>query len=227
MGPHVTKLAMADDHVMVRKGIVQFINSASDRFEIILQATNGNELIRQFPAHPKDQPDIVIIDIKMPEKDGFETAHWLKTNHPHIKIAVLTMFGDERSVLRMLKIGVAGYLTKNMEPEDLLTGLESIRDKGFYYSDFITGTLWHSVKNENAGLSPHEIWVSLSEKEKTFVKHTCSELTYNQIAGQMGLSVKTIDGYRDSLFNRFNVKTRVGLVLYAIKNEIIPLSTLA
>lgn len=225
--PLPLKLAIVDDHILVRKGIVQLISSASERFKVILEAGNGDELISQFPPLPSNQPDIVITDIKMPQKDGFETVNWLKTNHPHIKIAVLTMFDDEKSVLRMLKLGVDGYLTKNMEPKDLLAGLHSLRDKGFCYSDFITGTLWQSVKNEKAGLSPFDIWLSLSEKEKTFVKHTCSEMTYHEIAGEMGLSVKTIDGYRDNLFTRFKVRSRVGLVLYAIKNEIISLSTLA
>ena len=225
--PPPAKLAIVDDHILVRKGIAQLISSASDRFKVILEAGNGNEFIDQFPVLLKHQPDIVITDIKMPQKDGFETVHWLKMNHPHVKIAVLTMFDDERSVLRMLKLGVDGYLTKNMDPQDLLTGLQSLLDKGFCYSDFITGTLWQSVKNEKAGLSPYEIWLSLTEKEKTFVKHTCSELTYNEIAGEMGLSVKTIDGYRDNLFTRFKVRSRVGLVLYAIKNEIISLSALA
>ena len=221
------KLAIVDEHILVRKGIAQLIRSAPDRFEVIIEAGNGNELIAQFPPLRKDQPDIVITDIRMPHKDGFETVHWLKMNHPHVKIAVLTMFDDERSVLRMLKLGVDGYLTKNMEPEHLLAGLQSLRDKGFCYSEFISGTLWHSLKNEKTGLSPHDIWLSLSEKEKTFVKHTCSELTYNEIAGEMGLSLKTIDGYRNNLFTRFKVRNRVGLVLYAIKNEIISLSTLA
>ncbi len=222
-----TKIAIVDDHNLVRKGTAQLINNASDQFKVIFEACNGNELIAQFPPLRKHQPDIVITDIRMPGKDGFETAHWLKMNHPHVKIAVLTMFDDERSILRMLKLGVDGYLTKYMDPQDLLAGLQSIRDKGFCYSDFITGALWQSVKNEKTGQSPYEIWLSLTEREKTFVKHTCSELTYNEIAGQMGLSVKTIDGYRDNLFTLFNVKSRVGLVLYAIKNEIISLSNLA
>jgi two-component system, NarL family, invasion response regulator UvrY len=227
MQQHLTKLAIADDHLMVRKAIINLIDGASDRFKVILEAANGNELIAHFPPDPKQQPDIVITDIKMPEKDGFETAHWLKTNHPNVKIVVLTMFDDEPSVLRMLRIGAHGYLTKNMDPRELLTGLESVRDKGFCYSEFITSTLWQSLKKDKPGMSPHEIWLSLSDKEKTFVKHTCSELTYNQIAGEMGLSVKTIDGYRDNLFTRFNVKSRVGLVLYALKNEIVSISTLA
>jgi DNA-binding NarL/FixJ family response regulator len=135
------------------------------------------------------------------------------------------MLEDERSVLRMLKLGVEGYMTKNMEPQELLIGLQSILDKGFCYSDFITGTLWGSVRNDAADLSPVEVWLSLTEREKTFVKHTCSELTYTEIASQMGLSVKTIDGYRDNLFTRFNVRSRVGLVLYALKNNIIELSS--
>jgi len=227
MTKQVTTLAIVDDHLMVRKGIITLIGDAGNRFKVILEASNGNELISLFPSDPKQQPDIVITDIKMPGKDGFETAQWLKTNYPNIKIVVLTMFDDEPSVLRMLRIGADGYLTKNMDPSELLLGLESVRDKGFCYSEFITSTLLQSVRNEKAGQSPHDIWLTLTEKEKTFVKHTCSELTYNQIAGEMGLSVKTIDSYRDNLFTRFNVKTRVGLVLYALKNEIISLSTIA
>src|ERR1700755_3365868 len=117
------KLALVEDHILVRKGIVQLLNSTPGQFEVILEAGNGDELITQFPSLRKHQPDIVITDIRMPCRDGFETAHWLKMNHPHVKVVVLTMFDDERTILRMLKLGVDGYLTKNMNPEELLNSL--------------------------------------------------------------------------------------------------------
>jgi DNA-binding NarL/FixJ family response regulator len=222
----IIKLALVEDHVLVRKGIIQLLKNAPDQFQVTIEAGNCDELIDQLPPHSKDHPDIVITDIRMPGNDGFETAQWLKLHHPHIKVVILTMFDDERSVLRMTKLGVDGYLTKNMNPDELLNSLLSVRDKGYFYSDFVTETLIHSVRNEKV-LSASDIWLTLSEREKAFVKHACSEKTYNEIAGEMSLSAKTIDGYRDNIFTRFNVKSRVGLVIYAIKHEIISLSALA
>lgn len=220
------KLSIVDDHNLFRKGIVNLIKNASEDYTITVEAGDGNDLISQLHGLRKNLPDIIMVDIKMPNKDGFETVHWLKSNYPHIKVVVLSMFNDEKSVIRMLKLGVDGYLTKNIEPEEFFEALQSVTKKGYCYSDFLTGTLIHSVKNEQAGGSPQEIWLALSEREKEFVRLTCTEMTYSEIAVEMKLSAKTIDGYRDNVFSRFKVRSRVGIVLYAIKNDIIPVSAL-
>jgi DNA-binding NarL/FixJ family response regulator len=158
------------------------------------------------------------MDIHMPQMNGFDAVQWLNQNFPLVKILVISMMQNEESVVRMLKMGVKGYLSKDVEPRALVEALEAIMNKGFYYTDFITGKLVHSIQNENTSA---ETFRSLNAREKQFLQLACSELTYNEIAAKMYLSPKTIDGYRVALFEKFNVKSRVGLVIYAIKNDLV------
>ena len=161
-------------------------------------------------------PDIVLMDINMPEMDGYETTLWIKDNHPEIKVLALSMYDNENAIIRMLRAGVKGYILKDCDPSELHYAINSIITSGFYYTENVTGKLISMVsKKDNND--------ELNEREITFLKLVCSELTYKEIADKMYKGVRTIDGYRDALFEKLNVKTRVGLVLYAIKNGIVNL----
>jgi len=166
-------------------------------------------------------PDIVLLDINMPEMDGYETAQWLKQHHPDVKVLALSMYDNETSIIRMLKSGARGYILKDSEPGELKAALRALEEKGFYYSDLVSGKLMHAInkmEDENGNLKNI---VPLNERETDFLTYACTELTYKEIAEKMFLSPRTIDGYRDALFEKLNVKTRVGLVMYAIKNGIV------
>jgi DNA-binding NarL/FixJ family response regulator len=157
----------------------------------------------------------------MPEMDGYETACWLRRHYPEIKILALSMYDTDNSIVRMLKNGVKGYILKDSEPAELKLALESVIQKGFYYSEMITGKLIHTINAlEKPGYHVRHL-LRLNERELEFMKLVCTEWTYKEIADQMYLSPRTIDGYRDSLFEKLNVRTRVGLVLYAIRNGIV------
>jgi two-component system, NarL family, invasion response regulator UvrY len=156
------------------------------------------------------------MDINMPEMDGYETTLWLKNNHPDIKVLALSMYDNENAIIRMLRAGVKGYILKDCDPSELKYAINSIITSGFYYTENVTGKLISIVsKKDNDD--------ELNEREIAFLKLVCSELTYKEIADKMYKGVRTIDGYRDALFEKLNVKTRVGLVLYAIKNGIVSL----
>ncbi|HRH59311.1 MAG TPA: response regulator transcription factor [Chitinophagaceae bacterium] len=212
-------VALADDHALIRNGLAGLINSF-DGFKVIFQAGNGNEFIDALKTNPL--PDVVLMDINMPKKDGYETTLWLKNNHPSVLVLALSMYDNESAIIRMLKCGARGYILKDAEPSDLKRALTDITTKGFYLNEMVTGHLIHTMQKMDSDAET-KTTLHLTDKEIDFLKLICTELTYKEIADRMNLSPRTVDGYRDNLFDRLNVKTRVGLVLYAIKNNIVNL----
>ncbi len=211
-------VALADDHILLRNGLASLINSL-DNYNVIFEANHGKDFIEKL----KDRiiPDIVLMDINMPEMDGYETTNWLKQNHPEVKVLALSMYDNEPSIIKMLKCGAKGYVLKDIEPAEFKTALDSLVNKGFYYSDLVTGKLIHAVNNSDSTERNTLNGVSLSDREIEFLKYACSEMTYKEIAEKMFLSPRTIDGYRDELFEKLQVKSRVGLVMYSIKNRLV------
>ncbi len=223
MPDQLTKLALIDDHKLFRKGMRSLIDMVSNNnYHIIFEADNGNDLQKKISR--TNAPDIALLDINMPGMDGFETVKWLTAHYPKIKVLVVSMVENEECIIRMLKLGVKGYLSKDVEPAELRDALEAVSNKGFYYTDFITGKLIHSLQNaHNGSLNTSLAIAELTDREKDFLHLVCSELTYIEIAKAMFLSAKTIDGYRNILFDKFGVKTRTGLALFAVRNGLVPL----
>jgi len=211
------KLAIVDDHNLFRKGLIKLINlgNKENKYSILFEAESGLDL--QHKLKKKDLPDIILMDIDMPDMDGYEVTQWLREKHPSINILVISMIKSEKAIKRMLQLGVKGYLSKDIEVEDMQNALDAIVKKGFYYSDLVTNLMAASFL-PNYKNNPDE--GKLSHNEAEFLQLACTELTYTEIAAKMNLSPKTVDNYREALFQKFNVKNRVGLVLYAIKNEL-------
>jgi len=221
-GKQKMRLALVDDHTLFRKGMINLIEMVCNDCQILFEADNGIDLQQKLTTG--NEPDIILMDINMPFMDGFATVQWLNEKFPLVKVLVVSMVEKEESIVRMLKMGVKGYLSKDVEPKELGEALSSIMNKGFYYTDFITGKLVHALQNETEpDTNKAAVIKSISDREKNFLKLACSELTYTEIAEQMCLSPKTIDGYRNSLFEKLNVKSRVGMALYAIKHGLVQL----
>ncbi|MDJ1497423.1 response regulator transcription factor [Cytophagaceae bacterium DM2B3-1] len=214
------QVALVDDHKLFRRGLVELINGFTD-YKVVLEATNGKEFIQKLSSEPL--PDLVLLDVNMPEMDGYETATWLRKHHPSIKILVLSMYDSETAIIKMLRIGVSGYILKDAETHELKHALDDLIQKGFYYSDLVSGTLAKSIAKPMVETHVQHIH-GLNDREIEFLKMVCTELTYKEIADQMCLSVRTIDGYREHLFEKLNVRSRVGLVLFAIRSKIISVS---
>jgi DNA-binding NarL/FixJ family response regulator len=216
------RLALVDDHTLFRKGLISLIEMVSDDYIILFEADNGIDL--QQKLDPGNLPDIILMDVNMPGMDGFASVQWLNEHFPMIKILVVSMIEKEEIIVRMLRLGVKGYLCKDVEPKILGEALHAIVNKGYYYTDFITGKLVHSLQADlpDKATKP-DILKLMNDREKDFLQLACSEFTYNEIAAKMFLSPKTIDGYRNSLFEKLQVKSRVGLALYAIKNGFVQL----
>jgi two-component system, NarL family, invasion response regulator UvrY len=212
-------IALVDDHKLFRKGLVTLLELACPECNIIFEADNGTDLIDKIKKN--EAPEIILLDVNMPGMDGFATVQWLKDNYPQVKILVISMIEKEDAIVRMLKLGVKGYLCKDVEPQELRSAITAVHEKGFFYTDFITGRLVNSLQRGEG--TDEIVHGGMNEQERKFLQLACSEMTYNQIAEKMFLSPKTIDGYRNSLFEKLNVKSRVGLVLYAVKNKIVSL----
>ncbi len=206
-------IGLADDHILLRKGLVSLVQNLG--YSVLLEVDNGNELIQKLQSGI--EPDLILMDINMPVLDGYETTKWIKENKPLIKVLALSMYDDEKAIMKMLRNGARGYILKDSEPAELRMALEAVITKGYYYSELVTGKLIHAI---NGGNDTSKQEVKLNERELEFLKLACSELTYKEIAAQMHLSPRTIDGYRDALFEKLDIKTRTGLAIYAIKNGI-------
>ena len=216
----MSNVVLVDDHVLLRNGLASLIESFGN-YKILFEANNGKAFIEKL--NPKALPELVLMDINMPEMDGYETCLWLKNNYPDIKVLALSMYDNENAVIRMFKAGAKGYILKDCEPAELRAALKAVITKGFYYSEMVTGKLIHTINTLDENDSQAKNIIKLNDREITFLKLACTELTYKEIADKMFVSPRTIDGYRDDLFEKLNIKTRVGLVMYAIKNGVITL----
>ncbi len=206
-------VAIVDDHVLIAKAITNIIDSFP-RYKVLFEAEHGKALMEQF-KNPKNVPDVVLLDISMPVMDGFETAKWLKQHHPDVLIMVLSMQNDDASLIKMIKAGAKGYLLKNIHPNELHTALDALVAKGYYYPEWAASKVFLNIAGEQHSKTGVEI--SFTDREVEFLKHICTELTYKEIGDIMFCSARTVEGYRDSLFDKLGLKTRVGLVMYAIK----------
>ncbi|HEY4111244.1 response regulator transcription factor [Puia sp.] len=213
-------VALVDDHVLLRGGLAALISTFEPRFRVCLQASDGRDMIRQMEKLDADlTPDIVLVDIIMSGMDGGETTFWLKQNKPDVKVLILSMYDSDITIMRMLKNGARGYLMKDIDAEELLSALNIVVEKGYYYSEPIVQKLARSISNARSDATDGStgVAVTLSDREREVLRLMCSEFTLKEMADRLYLSPRTVDGYRDSLFQKFNVKSRVGLVLVAIK----------
>jgi two-component system invasion response regulator UvrY len=210
-------VALVDDHTLIRSGLANLIREFGD-FEVTLEANNGRHFLTLICG--LSLPDIVLLDINMPEMDGYETAARIRDTYPNIKVLALSMNDKDKAIIRMLRHGARGYILKDVEPAELRRALTEVYDNGYYYSEIVTSRLIHNINQNTDPTIGDSLDPRLSEKEIQFLKYACTEMTYKEIADAMFLSPRTIDGYRDSLFYRLDVHSRVGLAIYAIKNGI-------
>ncbi|RQO33126.1 DNA-binding response regulator [Chryseobacterium sp. KBW03] len=205
-------IVIVDDHILIAKALEGIIGNFNE-FEVIYVCENGKDLIQKL-EEGNAIPDIILLDISMPIMDGFETAAWLTKNHPDIKVMALSMQGDDNSVIKMIKSGAKGYLLKNTHPRDLETALTRLNSDGFFYPDWASKIIFSNLNKETES----EIAIRISDREKEFLKYTVTELSYKEIADRMCCSPRTVESYRDQLCEKLDLKTRVGLAVFAIKN---------
>lgn len=208
------KVALVDDHALLRNGLASVIHN-SEGYEVVFEADNGKHFIEMLKKNTR--PDIVLLDITMPDMDGFETAAWIKNNEPGIKVLVLSMMDNDASIIRMLKYGARGYILKDSKPDVLRNALRDIAEKGFYFNELVSGRLVH-LANQGADDKNN---LTLSEKETEFLKLCCTEKSYKEIADAMHITPRAVEALRSNMFEKLDTLSRVGLVMYAIRNGIV------
>ena len=205
-------VVVVDDHILLAQALSSLVNSFND-FKASYLCCNGRDLLERLEKE-KQLPDIILMDVKMPILNGIETTKIIKETYPSIKVLALSVENEEDTIIKMLRAGAKGYILKDVEKNELYTGLLELIHTGFYHTREVSTILVNSL----SGKTNKTI---LKEREIEFLKWVCEELTYKEIAEKMFLSPKTIDGYRDALFEKLQTRSRTGLVMYAIKHKIV------
>ncbi|HUQ66977.1 MAG TPA: response regulator transcription factor [Flavitalea sp.] len=209
------KIALTDDHILLRSALATIINK-SENFSVILEAGNGKELIAKMEAGTF--PDIILLDLNMPEFDGYETARWLQLHYPDVHVIMLTMYHTEYTMIRLLQAGVKGFLRKDTDINELRTAIYSVIKTGYHYTNNTTGRLINMfTRHQEQSMLMKSM---LNEMEMRFLRWVCTELTYKEIANEMHLNVRAVDNLRDTLFKKLEVKNRVGLVMFSMTHGI-------
>jgi DNA-binding NarL/FixJ family response regulator len=213
-------IALVDDHILLRDALASAIDAFGD-YKVTIRASHGKELISQLETNPA--PHLVILDIVMPEMAGYETAQWLRAEHPDVPVLVLTMYNSEYMLIRFVQLGVRGFLKKDILPGELKNAIQSTMQTGYYYPGSTAVKIVKLLQHCDAG-APLANTVSLTDAEIQFLQLSATEMTYKEISVAMEISPRTVDNYRDILFTKLNVKSRVGLVLFAIQNGLVRLA---
>jgi DNA-binding NarL/FixJ family response regulator len=211
------KIILADDHILLRDALANLIDTFEE-FAVAAKAADGSEVIELIES--SKQPDILLMDLNMPRMDGYETAKWVAKHYPLIKIVILTMYDNEMALIRMLQLGVNGFLKKDIHPDELKNALLAVAAGAYYYSNHTTVKIASLFRQNNETHFTLEKLL-LTEAEIKFLKLAGTDMTYKEIAQTMGITPRHIDNYRDALFIKLEVQSRVGLVIYAVKNGII------
>ncbi len=216
----VYTVAIADDHELIRQAMVLMLENMA-LFKVVAQASNGHELIRQLESL-NEKPHLALIDISMPVMDGYETLKWLSEHMPEIRCVPLSVESRFEAVFRMISSGAKAYLLKDCSPKDMKQTLLQVMEQGFYYDSFVVDSLtaFNRSADKQAPSFSKDIQLinQLSDREKEFIVHCCSELAYKEIAALMNVSPRTIDGYREAVFSKLDLKSRIGIVLFALRN---------
>ncbi len=208
---------IADDHKVFRQGLRYTLNT-DPQLKCIGEAENGKQLLQLLSSI---QPDVILMDLKMPEMDGMEATKAIRQLYPDVKILVLTMYDDEQFVLHMLDMGVNGYLVKNADPEEIIKALYTVHENDYYFNDMVSRLMLRTIVNKKQVQQRTKENVQLSDKETEILRLICLEHTNAEIAEKVFLSQRTVEGIRSTLLEKIGVRNTAGLVMYAVKKGIV------
>jgi len=213
----VIKVAIADDHKIFRKGVILSLRPFTN-IKFVLEAENGEQLLEGIVA---SEPDVVLMDLRMPGKDGIETTRILSKQHPNIHVIVLSMYEDDRFVSHMMENGASGYLLKNAEPQEIRRAVMDVHEKGYYLNNFVNRILLKKSHAKQKAIPSLNNEITLTDRERDVLKFICMEFTAQEIAQKMDISPRTVEAIKDRLMERFGSKNTAGLVFFAVKNNLV------
>jgi DNA-binding NarL/FixJ family response regulator len=213
------KVAIADDHKIFRSGVINTL-IPYENIRFVFEADDGLHLLQIMETQ---QPDVILMDLKMPNMDGIEATIKVKEKYPDVKVIILTMYEDDNFIVHLVENGANAYLLKNAEPEEIYEAICTTFEKGFYFNDNVNLALLKKVlhKNKQQFKPTLKNEIQLNDREQEVLKLICNELTTQEISEQIFLSPRTVEGIRQKLLEKINVKNSVGLVLYAFRNGLI------
>jgi DNA-binding NarL/FixJ family response regulator len=215
MGP--IKVAIADDHKIFRKGVILSLRPYTN-IKFVLEAENGEELLNGLPGA---EADVILMDLRMPLKDGIETTKVVSKTYPNIFVIVLTMYEDERFVSHMMENGANGYLLKSADPSEIRKAIMEVTEKGYYLNNFVNRVLLKKSHSRQKVIPSLNSEIVLTDKEREVLRYICMEFTAQEIAQKMEISPRTVEAIKDRLMERFGSKNTAGLVFFAVKNNLI------
>lgn len=211
------KVAIADDHKIFRKGVIISLRHYSN-IKFVLEAENGQELLDSIE---EAKPDVILMDLRMPVKDGIETTKYISQHYPDIGVLVLTMHEDERFVIHLMENGANGYLLKSTDPVEIKKAITDVVEKGYYLNNFVNRILIKKSQNKNRSVPSLKKELEISDKEREVIQYICLEYTSAEIGEKMGISARTVESIKERLMERFGLKNTAGLVFFAVKNYLI------
>lgn len=214
--PQKIKVLLADDHQLFRKGLSNILNQAED-IEVVAEATDGYDVLRILES--SKQFDLILLDVNMPNMNGVETVGRLRRRAIEIPVLMLSMEENERTILQLVKLGVRGYILKDASPDELKQAIRISSQNKYFVNNVVNANLLNDLVGKR--IKGQDLIDTLTDREIEFLKFCASESTYKEIATEMNLSPRTLDGYRDSLFEKLQAKSRVGLALFAVKLNLI------
>ena len=206
-------ILVADDHAIVRAGLKQYVSDSKD-MTVLGEACNGEETLNKAL---KNEYDVVVLDITMPDINGLDILKQLKTQKPQLKILVLTMHPEEQYAMRVFKAGASGYLTKESAPQELISAIRKVASGGKYVSPSLAEKL-ASYFEENLG---KPLYQKLSDREYQVMCMIASGKRLRDIAKELTLSVKTVSSYRSRILQKLNIKSNAELIRYAVDNKMV------
>ncbi|MBB1283081.1 response regulator transcription factor [Flavisolibacter sp. BT320] len=214
---NVIKVAIADDHKIFRKGVILSLRPYTN-IKFVLEAENGDELLAGLA---EAAPDVVLMDLRMPQKDGIETTKIVSKQYPNMFVLVLSMYEDERFVSHLMENGANGYLLKNAEPQEIRKAIMDVFEKGYYLNNFVNRILIKKAHSKQKAIPSLNSEITISDKERDVLRFICMEFTAQEIAQKMDISPRTVEAIKDRLMERFGSKNTAGLVFFAVKNNLV------
>lgn len=208
------RVILVDDHQMLIDGLTAIL-SANDTIEIVKTYTNGIQFLDEVENL---QPDIVLTDISMPEIDGYELTKRIKQHNPQIQVIALSMSGSIKDINRMLDVGISGYVLKNVGNQELIEAIHKVAQGRMHFSDDVTEEM---VKNKHTKPDKHHELAKLTERELEILRLIVQELNNAEIADKLFISERTVETHRKNMIRKFNTKTIVGLIKYAMDEKLI------
>ncbi len=216
------QISIADDEQLFRRGLT-FLLEREDQFHILFEAENGKELIDKL--NPEQLPDIILMDLKMPELNGVEATKVIHKRHPGVKIIALTSYDGKSFITNMIDVGASSYLLKNTSPKIMVHTIKEVYDKGFFYDENVLKTIHENLLSSSGKRIKSDLDKKLlSKREVEVLELICKQFTTSEIAEKLYLSPRTVDGHRNNLLEKTESKNVAGLVIYGIQKKLIELS---